>query len=132
MKQKENRIKAKILLIEDDELTVKTIKSTLEREGYYVSVAKDGDEAIEMIGEEVDLILLDLVMPQRSGFEVLKIIRQEKRLKTPVVILSNLGKDEDMRQALELGANDYLVKSDFSIQTIIRKIETIMEQAGGR
>ncbi len=131
MKQKENRIKAKILLIEDDELTVKTIKSTLEREGYYVSVAKDGDKAIEMIGEEADLILLDLVLPQQNGFEVLEIIRQEKRLKTPVIILSNLGKDEDIGRAMELGANDYLIKSDFSIQAIIRKIKTILEQTDG-
>ncbi|HCI05258.1 MAG: Transcriptional regulatory protein CpxR [Parcubacteria group bacterium GW2011_GWC1_45_9] len=123
------RKKTIILLVEDDVMTVKTLVFALEREGYRVLVAKDGEEADKMLDIKADLILLDLVMPKKSGFEVLSIIRQEKRLQTPVIILSNLGKDEDIKKGIGLGADDYLVKSKYSIRSIVEKINSALGQA---
>ncbi|MDD4901630.1 MAG: response regulator [Patescibacteria group bacterium] len=112
----------KILLIEDDKPTVKIVKLMLEQEGYEVSVAGDGEKAIEALKNPADLILLDLLIPKIDGFQVLKIIRQEKKLKLPVVVFSNLSRQRDIEQAAELGANDYLVKSEFSAGKLKQKI----------
>lgn len=129
MNEKKNKKGAKILLIEDDELTIRTIKLFLEQEGYSIWVAENGKKAIKMLELKPDLILLDLVLPELNGFEVLKIIRQEKGLQIPIIILSNLGRDEDIKRGLELGANDYLVKLQLSLQTIARKIKNILESS---
>lgn len=127
MDENQNKATAKIFFIEDDDLTIKTVKFVLEREGYEVLIARDGQEAIEMLDYPADLILLDLVLPQKNGFEVLKVIRQEKKLGTPVIVLSNLGKDKDVERALNLGANDYLIKNESSMETIVRKIRDVCQ-----
>jgi DNA-binding response OmpR family regulator len=101
----------KILLIEDDKPTVKVVKFMLEQEGYKVSVATDGEKAISALDNPADLILLDLLIPKVDGFKVLKTIRQEKKLRLPVVVFSNLSRQKDIERAAELGADDYLVKS---------------------
>lgn len=128
MNQDKSKTATKILLIEDDEPTIKTIKFVLEREGYVVSIARDGEEALKMLDQEPDAILLDLVMPRRNGSEVLKIIRQEKCLKTPVIILSNLSKNDDVRRAMELGASDYLIKNELSIGVLVQKIKATLRK----
>ncbi len=128
MNEKKNNKTTRILFIEDDELTIRTIKVFLEQQGFSVAVAEDGERALKMLESEPkpDLILLDLVLPELNGFEVLKIIRRKMGLKTPVIILSNLGRDEDIKRGLELGANDYLVKLQFSLQTIAGKIKDVL------
>ena len=128
MKQSENKTSNKIFLIEDDELTIKTVKFVLEREGYEVLIAKDGELAMNMLDKKVDLILLDLVMPLINGFELLKIIRQEKYIQTPVIVISNLSEAEDIKRAFELGATDYLVKNELSIKAIAEKIRATLEK----
>jgi len=126
MSQTKQKIPIKILLVEDDELTIKTLKFVLERERYEVSIARDGKEAVKMLDSPADLILLDLVIPQKSGFDVLEIIRQEKHIQTPVIIISNLGKSEDIERALKLGANGYIVKNEFPVEAILRKVKAAL------
>jgi len=126
MNQNKNKTPKKILFVEDDEQTIKTVKFVLERERYEVSIARDGEAAVRMLDNPADLILLDLIIPQKNGFDILKVIRQEKGLKTPVIIFSNLAESINIERALKLGANDYIVKNEFPIQIIVNKIKSVL------
>jgi DNA-binding response OmpR family regulator len=116
--------KKKILLIEDDKSLVKIIKETLEPKDFDVILAIDADEGIEKATlEKPDLIVLDVLLPGRNGFECLEELKSKKETKrTPVIILSNLGQVEEIRRGKELGAVDYAVKADFTIDQVIDKI----------
>ena len=120
MKSKE----AKILLAEDDKYICRAYKDGLERAGFQVLVAFDGVEAMQKVrSEKPDLILLDLIMPVKNGFEMLEELKKDPAFKRiPVIILSNLGQDSDREKGKSLGAVDYLVKSDFSMKEVIRKV----------
>ena len=118
----------KILVVEDETFLVKIYSVKLKSEGFDVSVATDGVEAIKMTDSfKPDLILLDLVLPKMNGFEALEKIRSKPENRNiPVIVLSNLSQEEDVKRAQALGAMIYLVKADFSIQDIVSKIkETI-------
>jgi len=117
--------KSKILVAEDDRFLSKIYATKLASEGYEVIVAGEGEEAIrKIIAELPDLILLDLVMPKKNGFEVLQVIKADAKTKNiPVVILSNLGQEEDVKRGASLGAVDYLVKTNLSIQEVVSKIK---------
>ena len=119
---------AKILVVEDDSFLQELEVSKLKKEGYEVIVASTGDEAIEKIKEDgINLILLDLVLPNFDGFEVLKRIREsEKTKKTPVLVFSNLSEEKDIKKAEELEANDFMVKSNFTIEELAQKIKSII------
>lgn len=109
-----------LLFIEDDENTVKTVKTTLSCNGWRTMIAKTGEEALEKWeGFKPDLILLDLLLPVMDGFEVLRIIRQEKKYKGPIIIFSNLSTDKDIERGLSLGTNDYLIKSNISMKYLL-------------
>ncbi len=88
----------------------------------------DGENGLRLAEENLpDLILLDLILPRKSGFEVLKDLKSNPRLaKIPVIVLTNLGGSHDVQEALSLGANDYLVKTDFSLGDILKKIKEII------
>ncbi len=120
--------KNKILVVEDETFLVKIYSVKLKKEGYEVTIATDGEEAVRMAAEvKPDLILLDLILPKLNGFEALERIRQNPVNKTtPVLVLSNLGQEEDIKRAEALGATDYLVKANFSIQDIVAKIRTVI------
>ncbi|MBI4215609.1 MAG: response regulator [Parcubacteria group bacterium] len=117
--------KKKILVAEDDRFLSKIYYTKLSTEGYDVSVASDGEEAVRKTESELpELILLDMVMPKKNGFEVLQDIKANEKTKDiPVIILSNLGQEEDVKRGLGLGANDYLVKTNLSIQEVVSKIK---------
>ncbi|KKR91488.1 MAG: Response regulator receiver protein [Parcubacteria group bacterium GW2011_GWC2_42_12] len=87
----------------------------------------DGDQVLKNLEKiEPDIILLDILLPTVNGFEVLEKIRSDKNSKirqTPVIVLSNLGQDEDIKKAISLGANDYLIKAHFTIEEIVGKIK---------
>jgi len=120
----------KILVVEDETFLVKIYSVKLKKEGYDVSIATDGEEAVRM-AEEVkpDLILLDLILPKMNGFEALERMRAIPALKnTSVIVLSNLGQEEDIKRAAALGANDYLIKANFSIQDVVGKIRTLLNE----
>ena len=114
----------KILIAEDEEVLLNVLKDRFEAEGWEVTTARDGEEAVESIKKiRPDLVLLDLLMPKKDGFEVLKEIRGDPEFKTLpiIVVLSNLGSDEDIKKALALGANDYFVKTQHPMSEIVEK-----------
>lgn len=117
--------KKKVVVVEDDEHISKVYEIKLAKENINAMVARDGEEAVVMINaEKPDLIILDLMVPKKDGFGVLEEIKKNIELaKIPVIILSNLGQKKDQDRALALGANEYLVKMDYSIQDIIDKVK---------
>lgn len=117
--------KQKIVLLEDEKLLSEAVKDKLTREGYHVLTAFNGKEGIKIIKEnKPDLILLDLIMPFKDGKEVLKELKNIPDLKEiPVIILSNLGQDSGIEQAKDLGAVDYLIKSNLKIKELVNKIK---------
>jgi DNA-binding response OmpR family regulator len=122
--------KTKILVVEDETFLVKIYAVKLRKEGFEVSIANDGVEAVKMAASvQPDLILLDLILPKMNGFEALEKIRANAdNKKTPVIVLSNLGQEEDIKRAESLGADDYLVKANFSIQDIVSKIREKLDK----
>ncbi|OGF26837.1 hypothetical protein A2303_01805 [Candidatus Falkowbacteria bacterium RIFOXYB2_FULL_47_14] len=118
--------KIKIILAEDDKFISRAYKDGLERAGFIVIPVMDGVTALEKIKQEKpDMVLLDLIMPVKNGFEVLKDIKADDAIKNiPIIILSNLGQDSDIEKGRELGAVDYLIKSNFSMNEVIEKIKT--------
>jgi DNA-binding response OmpR family regulator len=119
----------KILVVEDDKFLRKVISLKLDREGYEVSEAVDGEKGAEKIKKEKpDLVLLDLILPGIDGFEVLSKVKTDPVLsKIPIIILSNLGQKDDIEKGLKMGANDYLVKAHFTPDEIITKIKLILD-----
>lgn len=115
----------KVVIVEDDEHISKVYEIKLTKEGITCIVARDGEEAVAKItAEKPNLILLDLMIPKKDGFWVLEEIKKNPELKTiPVLVLSNLGQKSDQERAHDLGADEYLVKVDFSIQDIVEKVK---------
>ncbi len=114
----------KILIIEDESNLRKSIEEILTGEGYTVFGAGDGEEGLAMAKEKKpDMVLLDLILPKKDGFTVLKELRDDPSTgKIPVIVLSNLGEMEDIGRVLELGANKYLVKTDYKLSEVIDKV----------
>lgn len=121
--------KPKILLVEDDKFISRAYSDGLGRAGFEVAVAYDGVEAIKKLQDDKpDIILLDLIMPIKNGFEVLEEVKADDQLKDiPVLILSNLGQDTDIQKGKDLGAVDYLIKSNFSMTEVTEKIKKCLE-----
>lgn len=118
-------IKPKILIAEDDKFLSMAYKFQLEKAGYEILSALDGDEALDMVRKDKPaLILLDIVMPKKSGFTVLKELKSDPELsKIPVIVLTNLVHDEDKQTALSLGAVNYVNKAGISLADIISTLE---------
>lgn len=115
----------KIIIIEDEEVLLNLLQRRLTQEGYQVEIAKDGQEGLKKIREEKpDLILLDIIMPIMGGFEVMEELSRDKKLKKiPIVIISNSGQPVEIDRAKELGAKDWLIKTDFEPQEVIDKVK---------
>ena len=114
----------KILLIEDEEIMIDLLQRKLVREGYEVSVARDGEEGLKAVKEiKPDLILLDIIMPKMGGFEVMEEINKDSELKQiPVIVISNSGQPVELDRAQKLGAKDWLIKTEFDPQEVIEKV----------
>ena len=119
----------KILIVEDDEFLRSLNAKRLETEGFKIVVAVDGQSAIDLIPKEMpDLIFLDLLLPGVDGFEVLKRIKADAKTKDiPVVVFSNLGQKEDIEKAHNLGAIDFLVKANFTLDDVVVKIREVLK-----
>jgi len=115
----------KVLVIEDDQFLAKVYLIKLKKEGYDVEMAYDGNEGIEAMKKKIpDIVLLDLILPGIDGFEVLKKMKADPKLaKIPVIILSNLGQEEDIERGKKLGADDYFVKANTALSSIVKKIK---------
>src|SRR5258708_1559661 len=107
----------KIMIIEDDRFLSSLMKARLEKEGFTVAQAFDGEEAMQALKNDIPaLVILDLIMPKVTGFEVLQMISITPQLdKVPVVIVSNLAQDSDIEKARQLGAREYFIKVKISI-----------------
>ncbi len=115
--------KKKILVIEDEATLQKALNDVLAQEGYDVLNALDGMSGLDLaLKENPDLILLDIILPKMDGFEVLKRLK-EKESKIPIIILTNLSDISDIQKALDLGATTYLVKADFHLDDVLKKVK---------
>ena len=116
--------KPTILIVEDDRFLERMYSSKLEREGMNVLNASNGEEALALMRQNIpDVVLLDIIMPKMDGLQVLKEMRASERLKNvSVILLTNLGEAENVRQARALGANDYLIKAHFLPSEVIEVI----------
>ena len=119
-----------ILLVEDDKFLRNIISQKLTQAGFRVAEAVDGKEALQKVEAVLPkLILLDLLLPEIDGFEVLKRLQENNDLKKiPVIVLSNLGQDEDMRKAKELGAKDYMIKAYFTPTEVVEHVQKILRE----
>ena len=115
----------KIIIIEDEKMLLELLKEKLVQDGYHVVTAQDGQEGLDKIKLEIpDLILLDIVMPKKSGFEVMEELNQDNKLKSiPVIVISNSGQSVELDRIKELGAIDWLIKTDFNPQEVVNKIK---------
>jgi len=120
----------KILIIEDDEFLLRMYTTKLTMEGYKVISASDGEKGLRLaIKEQPDLILLDLLLPKKDGFEVLKDLKAKVETKgIPVLVLTNLGQKQDIDRCFALGVTDYLIKAHFIPSEVIVKINRILEK----
>lgn len=120
----------KVLSVEDDDFLSNIFGTKLVHEGYTYFHARDGEEALQIADRESpDIILLDLMLPGMSGFDVLKSLHENPRFtSTPVLILSNLGQKEDIERTKALGATKYLVKAEHDLDDIINEIVKILRE----
>ena len=120
----------KILLVEDDKFLANLLKLKLEKQGFEVTQAFDGEEALKKLASFLpDLMLLDIILPKKNGFELMEDINKDPKLsKIPVIITSNLAQEEDISKGRNLGAIDYFVKSRSTIDELVEKIKNICTQ----
>lgn len=114
-----------ILVAEDDKFYANIYRSKFTKEGFDVLVVQNGDEVLREIKlKKPDILLLDLIMPVKDGFEVLEALQKDEDMrKIKVIVLSNLSQEEDTQRALKLGAKDYFVKANISIQEVIERVK---------
>ncbi|MFA5172793.1 MAG: response regulator [Candidatus Paceibacterota bacterium] len=122
-------VEKKVLLVEDDAFLNSLMKTKLERAGISVNLVTDGEEALKVLETfRPNLILLDLILPKKSGFEVLESIQTNPKLnKMPVIILSNLGQESDVSKGRQLGAVEYFVKAKTSIDELVSKVAEFLQ-----
>ena len=123
----------RILVAEDDRFLRKAAEMALKRQGYTVLTAADGEEALRAARSVLpDLILLDLIMPKVNGFDVLQALKKEApTAKIPVIVMSNLGQDRDVQQAMGAGAAAYFIKTDLSLQALVQRVEETLTSSSG-
>lgn len=104
------------------------LQKKLTKEGYEVSIARDGEEGLKLMrSEKPDLVLLDIIMPKMGGFEVMEEMAKDKELKKiPVIVISNSGQPVELDRAQKLGAKDWLIKTEFDPQEVIEKVKRIL------
>lgn len=117
-----------VLIVEDDHFLSSLLKNRLEKASFTVSQAFDGEEALEILKKvRPNLIVLDVIMPKVSGFDILERISVDPQLnRVPVIAVSNLGQDSDMEKAKRLGAVDYVVKVQIPIDELVNKIKALV------
>lgn len=119
----------KILIIEDDIFLQGLEAGKLQKNGYTIISARSGTEGMQKITEPgVDLILLDLILPDFDGFEILKKIRSTDATKNiPVLVFSNLSEEADVKKAKSLGSTDFMVKSNFTLDELAEHIKSLLK-----
>jgi len=120
---------SKILVIEDDSFLISLEVNKLTKSGYEVISASNGTQGMKKIEESgISLILLDLMLPDIDGFEILKKIRENtKTKKIPVIVFSNLSEEKDIKKAEDLGVSQFMVKSNFTLDELIERVKKILK-----
>lgn len=120
----------KILLVEDDPFLVDIYKTKFKDEGFEVEVAQEGKQALAKIEEQnPDVLLLDLVLPHLDGFELLREIRNNEKMKDlKVIILSNLSQKGEVEKGLSMGATKYLIKAHYTPSEVVKEIKQIFKE----
>jgi len=121
----QNESKKRIIVAEDDLFYAKVYKYQLIKAGFEVFMAKNGDEALKLAREsKPDLIILDLIMPVKNGFDTLKELKVDSELSAvPVIAVTNLGQEGDIKEVQALGVDDYFVKSNLSVTEMVEKVK---------
>ncbi|OGH59335.1 MAG: hypothetical protein A2725_00695 [Candidatus Magasanikbacteria bacterium RIFCSPHIGHO2_01_FULL_33_34] len=118
----------KILLVEDNKPIAKALSIKLKENGYDVVIANDGKEALEKLRDDkFGLLLLDLIMPEMDGFAFLEEFNK-KNIKAGVIVVSNIGTMESKERLKGMGVYDYLVKSDYKLEEIVKKIDAYFKK----
>lgn len=120
----------RILLVEDDSFISGMYRTKLSALGYEVELAEEGDVAWERLQADPipDLVLLDIVLPKKDGFEILEGLRKEERTKNlPVILLTNLGQKPDIERGIKLGADDYIIKAHYTPTEVMDKIKKVID-----
>ena len=117
--------KIKILMVEEDKFLRKIYRNKLTLAGFEFIEATNGIEGLnKVISEKPDIVLLDLILPQKNGFDVLIEMKEDTETENiPVIILSNLGQDSDIEKGLSLGAQEYLVKPEISLSHVVDRVK---------
>ena len=120
----------KVFIVEDEAALLYALEAKLRLEGFNVEVAVDGEEAIKKLKNyKPDLVILDIILPKIDGWEVLQNIRANSNLvKVPVVIVTNLTDKHSREKGVELGADNFLVKSDFDLEELVKKIKEVFNK----
>jgi len=119
-----------VLVVEDDVFLSGLLVSRLQQAGLTVQKAMTGEEALEILrgGTVPSLILLDIILPKKSGFEVLEEIQADPNLqKAPIIITSNLGQEDDIKRGKQLGVVDYFIKAQTPIEQLVARVKGIVE-----
>lgn len=121
---------AKILLVEDDEMLHSMYTQKFEKEGYEVISAYNGADGVKKAQtESPSLILMDIIMPKMDGFVALKKIKKKDETKDiPVIMLTNLGQEEDVKKGKELGADDYFIKANHTPAEVVAKVKELLSK----
>lgn len=121
---------SKILIIEDETALLYALKAELTQNGFEIMEAVDGEKGLQALKQQKpDLIILDLLLPGIDGFEVLRRLKSKNQTKNiPVIILTNLGDKENIEKGTKLGADDYLIKTDYSLEEIIKKLKNLINK----
>ena len=116
-----------VLIAEDDIFFQKFYSTELKELGYEVTIAANGVQALEsMHTQKPDVLILDIIMPEKDGFEVLEEMSQDTSLKTiPVLVFSTLGQEQDVTRAMDLGAKDFINKNFFDFDSLVQKLKAI-------
>lgn len=124
-------MKTRVLLAEDELYIRQAYQWGLERHGYQVIAAGNGIEALEQaIAEHPDIILLDMIMPRMHGLEVLKRLKDNPKTRhIPVLVLTNLSQQADESEIYRQGADDFIIKSDFSMKQVLERVEQLLSKA---
>ena len=120
-----------VLLVEDDAMLLEMYKMKFETEGFHVETGTNGVDGLRVLEEKgaPDILLLDVIMPQMDGFTMLKKVKEDERFKNfPVILLTNLGQEHDVKRGMELGATDYLVKANLTPQQVVDKVRGIVKK----
>jgi len=117
-----------ILLVEDDPFLIDIYTTKLKESGFSVEVATDGEGGIRKLrGKKFDLLVLDIVLPQIDGWEILKKIKEDLKIKIPTVILSNLGQKEEVEKGMKLGAAKYLIKAHYTPSEVVEEMKEVLK-----